>query len=157
MQFLMIRKSFYIILSFSIWIALCEVLYPQSFNPKGQFKEQKLTGDVPRVIFSKIEEGFAFRDINKFSQNISSQTYLSLPNGITGYYSATQVFYILQDFSRIYKPVSFRFLTINDRTDNPYASGYYRYESKGVRGTAQVYISLKLFGNSWKISQITIN
>ncbi|MGE5401037.1 MAG: DUF4783 domain-containing protein [Ignavibacteriales bacterium] len=131
--------------------------YPQSFNSKGHVKEQKPVGDSPKVIFSKIEEGIALRKVETFAESLGSQTYLSLSNGITGYFSSAHVFYILQDFFRIYKPINFRFLTMNDRTENPYASGSYKFESKGIRGTAQVYISLKLIGNSWKISQITIN
>jgi hypothetical protein len=113
--------------------------------------------DSPKSIFLKVEEGLAFGEIEKFSSSLSSQTYLSLSNGVTGYYSPNQAFYVLQDYINIYKPVSFRFITMYDKTDNPYASGYYKFESKGIRGTAQVYIALKLIGNNWKISQITIN
>ncbi|MDP4174834.1 MAG: DUF4783 domain-containing protein [Bacteroidota bacterium] len=122
-----------------------------------QFKEQKPALELPKHIFNKIEEGITLKEIDKFSQFFSSQTYLSLPNTAPNYYSSNQVFYILQDYFRIYKPVNFRFLTINEKSDNPYASGYYKFEFRGIRGTAQIYIALKLVGNTWKISQITIN
>lgn len=137
------------------FILLSGVVFSQT--SRMQFKEQKPPLDLPKNIFNKIEEGISLKEIDKFSQFFSSQTYLSLPGSPANYYSSNQVFYILQDYFRIYKPINFRFLTVNEKSDNPYASGYYRFESKGIRGTAQIYIALKLVGNSWKISQITIN
>ncbi|MEI7811214.1 MAG: DUF4783 domain-containing protein [Ignavibacteria bacterium] len=120
-------------------------------------KAQQPVTESPGRIFNRIEEGISFREIEKFSRFFGAQTYLSLTNGNPGYYSPNQVFYILQDYFRIFKPVNFRFITMSDNTDTPYASGYYKYESKGIRGTARIYISLKLTGNNWIISQITIN
>lgn len=138
-------------------IALNAMLFAQFQQQKMQLKEQKPALEIPKSIFGKIEEGIAVRDLDKFSKFFGAQTYLSIPNRNPGYYSSDQVFYILQDYFRIFKPVSFRFLIISEKSDNPYASGYYKFESKGIRGTAQVYISLKQAGGNWKISQITIN
>lgn len=130
--------------------------FSQSLNHKIQSKlnQQK---DTPEEIFLKIEEGFNLGDVEKFSDFFSSQTYASLANGTSGYYSSNQFYYILQNYFSIYKPINFRIVNSNTESDNPYTSGYYKYESKGVRGTAMVFVSLKLFGSHWKISQITIN
>lgn len=132
------------------------VVYPQSLNNKIQSRlnQQK---DTPEEIFSRIEEGFSLGDVEKFSEFFSSQTYASLASGVSGYYSSNQFYYILQNYFSIYKPISFRAVNSNSNIDNPYISGYYKFESKGIRGTAMVFISLKLFGSHWKISQITIN
>lgn len=151
------QKLSYILLFFAHFIFLNFVSKPVVSYNDSNYKNLNHFFDTPKSIFMKLEEGLSFGEAEKFSGCLSSQTYLSLSNGITGYYSPNQAFYVLQDYFNIYKPVNFRFLSMNDNSDNPYASGYYKFESKGVRGTAQVYVSLKLIGNNWKISQITIN
>jgi hypothetical protein len=120
-------------------------------------KFEKYDNDSPNYILRKVEEGFNNGDVEKFAKYFSSQTYASLSNGISGYYSPNQFFYIIQNYFNIYKPIGFRFIVVNDSTENPYASGLYKYESGGIRGNSQVFISLKIIGNDWKISQITIN
>jgi hypothetical protein len=129
--------------------------FPQVKNHKNNF--EKIEIDSPKNIFQKVEEGFNNGDVEKFAKYFYSQTYASLSNGVTGYYSPNQFFYIIQNYFNIYKPIGFRFIVLNDSTENPYASGFYKYEAKGIRGNAQVFISLKIIGNDWKISQITIN
>lgn len=129
--------------------------FPQIRNHKHQF--EKYDSDSPKSILSKVEEGFNNGDVEKFAKYFCSQTYASLSNGVSGYYSPNQFFYIIQNYFNIYKPIGFRFIVVNDSTENPYASGLYKYESGGIRGNSQVFISLKIIGNDWKISQITIN
>jgi hypothetical protein len=130
-------------------------IFPQSKN--NIYNLDKLENDSPKKILLKVEEGFNSGNVEEFAKFFSSQTYASLSNGISGYYSPNQFFYILQNYFSIYKPINFRFIVLNDKAENPYASGLYKYESKGMRGNAQVFISLKVIGNDWKISQITIN
>jgi hypothetical protein len=130
-----------------------------SFSQVNEHKHhfERYDNDSPKSILSKVEEGFNNGDVEKFAKYFSSQTYASLSNGISGYYSPNQFFYIIQNYFSIYKPIGFRFIVVNDSTENPYASGLYKYESRGIRGNSQVFISLKIIGNDWKISQITIN
>jgi hypothetical protein len=118
---------------------------------------ERYDNDSPKIILRKVEEGFNNGDVEKFAKYFSSQTYASLSNGISGYYSPNQFFYIIQNYFNIYKPIGFRFIVVNDSSENPYASGLYKYDSGGIRGNSQVFISLKIIGNDWKISQITIN
>ncbi len=143
-----INKAIFIFILFLILQLSQQITFAQS---------AKFRSDNPKTVFAKIEEGITFGEVEKFSGSLSSQTYLSLSNGVTGYYSANQAFYILQDFFNIYKPVSFRFISQNEDAEFPYASGYLRYESKGIRSNAQVYIALKQIGANWKITQVTIN
>jgi len=128
-----------------------------SAQDKGEVFHQKIDGESPKAIFAKIEEGFNSGDVEKFAKFFSSQTYASLKDGVSGYYSPNQFFFILQNYFGVYKPINFRFVTSNDKSDNPYAAGYFKYEAKGIRKSSQVYISLKVIGNSWKISHISIN
>lgn len=96
-------------------------------------------------------------DVSKFSSFFSDRTYISLANGTAGYYSSNQAYYVLQDFLLYYKPSNFRITHQVTDSENPFASGEMKYFSNGMRGTAQVYVSLKNDNGNWRISQITIN
>jgi hypothetical protein len=110
-----------------------------------------------KAIFKEIEGGIAAGEVEKFSSYFSSQTYLSLSNGTSGYFSANQAFYVLQDYFKIHRTSSFRFVTIYEDGDVPFATGVYNHELRGRRSSAQVFVSLTLNNGSWKISQITFN
>jgi hypothetical protein len=110
-----------------------------------------------QVILKQLESAISQGDVSALSSYFGSQVYLSLSNGIRGYYSSNQAYYVLEDFFRIYNVTSFRFDNINPDENNPYATGVYNFEFKGKRNSAQVYISIKKTGSSWKITQITIN
>lgn len=110
-----------------------------------------------KSVFKEIEEGISEGDVDKFSSYLSAQTYLSLSNGASGYYSANQAFYVLQDFFKINKISSFRFSSMYEEGDTPFATGTYTHEYRGRKNTAQVFISLKFQSNGWKITQITFN
>lgn len=110
-----------------------------------------------QAIFKQIEYGIAKGDVSVLFPYLDSQTYLSLSNGIRGYYSANQAYYVLEDFFRIYNVTSFRFDNIRADESSPYATGVYYFDFKGKRNNVQAYIAVKKTGNSWKISQITIN
>ncbi|MBN1216316.1 MAG: DUF4783 domain-containing protein, partial [Candidatus Lokiarchaeota archaeon] len=107
-------------------------------------------------IFSQLEKGLNNGVVSEFSQYFYNDTYISLANGITGYYTANQSFYILQDFLSLYVPFKFSFSNISTDINSPFATGSFKYDYKGVRSTARVFISLKSFGDKWHITQITI-
>jgi hypothetical protein len=146
------KKSFYIILSL-LCLTLLSSTYAQNFNPKAQNQKQSESHKV----FSEISNGIANQDVESIARYFSTQTYLSLSNGISGYYSSNQAYYVLEDFFKIYRVTAFRFDNIQSDSNNPYATGEYQFEYRGKRDIAQVYISLKKTGKNWKISQITIN
>ncbi len=146
------KKSFYILLSL-LCLNLFTTAYPQNFNPTVKNQKQSES----HRIFSEISEGIANRDVGSIARYFSSQTYLSLSNGISGYYSSNQAYYVLEDFFKIYRVTAFRFDNIQSDSNNPYATGEYQFEYRGKRDMAQVYIALKKTGKNWKITQITIN
>lgn len=141
------RKSEQIVII--ILIALFSVGFT-SHSVLEKSKDEKL-----EVVFSEIEKGFSGGNVSTFSQYLSSQNYLSLSNGVRGYYSANQSFYILQEYFKLHRPISFRFSSKSEGK-NPYATGFLTYELRGRRENAQVFIALESSGGSWKISQITI-
>lgn len=106
-------------------------------------------------VFSSIEKGMGNGDISGFSEYFSNQAYLSLSGGYSGYCSASQAYYILQNYLKLHQPVQFKFSSVNTG-NNPFSTGVYTYEMKNKRGTSQVFISLKFSNNKWFITQFTI-
>jgi len=130
--------------------------FPQDSNFLNKLDKRHQL-NTSQNIFNEIELGISSGNVSAISRFFSSQTYFSLSNGINGYYSSNQAYYVLEDFFKIYKVMLFRFQNVQADDNNPYATGLYNFEFRGKRSTAQVYISLKKAGNNWKITQITIN
>jgi hypothetical protein len=137
-----------------ISLADCVIQAQDNKISKSDNNSQKNSAEV---VLTEIENGIAKGNISAIFKHLSPQTYFSLSNGIRGYYSSNQAYYILEDFFKIYHVISFRFHSIQSDEENPYATGICLYEYKGKRETAQVYVSLKNTGKSWKIIQITFN
>lgn len=146
------KKSFYIVLSL-LCLNFINSAFPQNFDAKPKDSTQSEC----RKVFTDISDGIANQDVESIARYFSPQTYLSLSNGISGYYSSNQAYYVLEDFFKIYRVTAFRFNNIQADSNNPYATGEYQFEYRGKRDLAQVYIALKKTGKNWKITQITIN
>jgi len=110
-----------------------------------------------KIIFDEIENGLSNGRPSSISDYLSAQTYLSLTNGVNGYYSSNQAYYILEDFFKLYRVIVFNLQNIRADVISPYATGTYSFNYRGKKGTARVFISLTKSGNNWKISQLTIN
>ncbi|MFC2103098.1 DUF4783 domain-containing protein [Bacteroidota bacterium] len=108
-------------------------------------------------ILDTVELAIANSQPEDISPYLYVQTYLSFLSGVTGYYSSNQAYYILENFFKEYKVASFKFENIKLNTLTPFATGTYYYDFNGNRGEAKVYITLKLTGTTWKITQIDIN
>lgn len=108
-------------------------------------------------IFLRIEDGISSASVDKFSNYFHSRNYLSLKDGAAGYFSNNQAYYVIKDFLSVHQPVGFKLTNIVTDSTSPFAAGTLRYYSKGIRGTAMVFISLQWIDNQWRISQITIN
>lgn len=108
-------------------------------------------------IFVKFESGMNTGAVKEFSLFFDVETYISLENGVSSYFSQNQSYYVLKEFLSSYKPIRFKLIRINESTDMPFAVGQFTYSLRGMRATSQVFVSLKKTGSVWKISQITIN
>ncbi len=129
-----------------------------ALNSAGQnILAQESKSREAQKVFLRIEEGINSAAVDKFSNYFSAKNYFSFNSGTTGYYSANQSYYVIKDFLSIYQPISFKLTNIVTDTATPFASGNLRYNNKGVRGNAIVFISLQMTDNQWRISQITIN
>jgi hypothetical protein len=108
-------------------------------------------------VVKKIQDAIVNKDISTLVDHLSSQTYFNLPNGISGYYSSNQAYFVLEDFLKTYRVTSFNFDEINTKNNTPFATGTYDYDFKGNRNSAHIYLQLRNTGKSWRITQITIN
>ncbi len=148
----MMKATFYIIIS----LFFCLIIFPQQ-NDLLPKKDKSLKNQNEAEIFHDLEDKIREGNIVGISKYFGQQTYFSLSNGISGYYSANQAYYVLEDFFKLYKVTSFKFDHIKTDKNNSYATGKYGYDNKGKRSVAQVYISVKKVGNNWNITQLTIN
>jgi len=126
------------------------------FAKQNIFAQESKSKEAQKI-FLRIEEGINTGAVDKFSNYFSAKNYFSFNGGTTGYYSANQSYYVIKDFLSIYQTISFKLTNIVTDTATPFASGNLRYNNKGIRGNAIVFISLQLIDNNWRISQITIN
>ena len=146
------KKYFYIF----ILLLPLTVLFSQTSNLTGKTETKKNTPQE-ELIFKEIESGIKDANVEKISKYFGQQTYFSFSNGINGYYSSNQAFYVVEDFFKLYRVTSFKLDHIKSDNNHSYATGKYNYDNKGQRSTAQVYISLKKIGANWIITQFTIN
>lgn len=128
----------------------------QKYPIKNDFKSNS-QNSAGYDILNEVETGISQAELSEISPYLSSNVYLSFLNGISGYYSSNQAYYILEDFFNEYKAISFKFENININTTIPFAKGTYYYEHKGNRLEAKVYLTMKLAGKSWQITQISID
>ena len=112
-------------------------------------------GDYRRV-FTSVQEGISSGSVGPFSQHMAQQVYVNLRGGESGYYSANEAYYLLENYFKSRRPVKFNFSTVGESESNPYATGSVGFNLKGSRVYAQVYVSLSFVGNRWVISQINI-
>ena len=150
---LKVLKKILFLLTFSFLTWSVSGQEAKFFNKLDSNQRQIITKNV----FDEIESGISSGKASSISSFLSRQTYLSLSNGVNGYYSSNQAYYILQDFFKIYRVISFKLQSIKTDENVPYATGVYYFDLRGKRGTSRVYVSLSKSGNNWKISQLTIN
>lgn len=140
-------KRMYVLFNF---LLLLFVMYSQM---QGQEKHNS----EAQKIFSRFEEGMTTGAVDKFSKYFSYRTYLSFTQGVNGYYSFDQSYYVVKDFLSINLPVSFSLTNVITDTSSPFAFGTLKYIKNGIRGSASVFISIQFTNKKWQISQVTIN
>lgn len=128
-----------------------------NWTKNSENREQDIQNRRSKEVFDEIGNAINEKDISTLSRHLRSQTYLNLPNGISGYYSANQAYFVLEDFLKKYRVLSFEFDEINTSTINPYATGIYKYDLNGRRKSVHLYIQLRESSNNWSITQITTN
>jgi hypothetical protein len=144
------KKIYYILLF--LLIAGVVPFYSQS-----QEKDARSYKESCRPILDEIGRGMSSGKISSISYLLSSQIYLNLSNGVSGYYSSNQAYYVIQEFLKTHQVISLKINDIQEDEENVYATGVYSSLVQGKRESSQIYISLKRSSKKWKITQITIN
>ena len=121
-------------------------------DSKDSVRHEQVVGVV-----KKIQDAIVNKNVGTLVDHLSSQTYFNLPNGISGYYSSNQAYFVWEDFLKTYRVTSFNFDEINSNNNTPFATGNYDYYLKGKRNSAHIYLQLRNKGKKWRITQITIN
>ena len=143
------------LLSLIIILLSTQVLIAQNNELKQNLNSNSLSSSAYGLL-DDIEKGISETETSEISTYLASQVYLSFVNGISGYYSSNQAYYVIEEFLKEYKVISFRFNKFKLNTTAPYAIGTYYYEHKGNRSEAKVYVTLKFTSKSWQITQISI-
>jgi hypothetical protein len=109
-----------------------------------------------REVFDDVQRGISQCNVAMFSPHLYSQVRVTLHGGETGLYSANQAYYLIQNFLRDRKPVSFSFSTYGESDGIPYGTGNASFTYQGVRRHAQIYVALAPAGRTWVITHINI-
>lgn len=109
-----------------------------------------------RDLFAVIEKSLNNGNISALTPYLAPQVQVNIRGGESGYYSASQAYYLLENYFRSRKVLGFGFSTIGESDSNPYATGGANLNFKGTRELAQVYVSLSRSGQQWRITQINI-
>lgn len=150
-------KTFILFAVISFFVSGSSYLFAQHNNLQQNLNTDSKKVNIQSVTFNDIEKGIVNNDVKKISQYFSPQPYISLVNGVNGYYSSNQAYYILEDFFNSFKIVSFKMEETKTEGTVSYGKGDYYFEKKGRREIAHLYITLSKSGNKWYITQISIN
>ncbi|OLD67944.1 MAG: hypothetical protein AUI33_09995 [Ignavibacteria bacterium 13_1_40CM_2_61_4] len=107
-------------------------------------------------IFKDIQEGIRKSDLNAYSRHFARQVYLNLPGREGGYFSENQASYILKDYFKQQRPLSFKFSTMSEQENTPYATGGGTFFHRGNAEIFQVYVALKKSDDRWTIAQFSV-
>jgi hypothetical protein len=107
-------------------------------------------------LFGAVQQGLASGSAGAFSGHFAPQVYVNLRGGESGYYSANQAHYVLENYFKTRRLVNVKFSTIGESDAAPYATGSATFVERGTRSLAQVYVSLTRSGDRWIITQINI-
>ena len=138
-----------------IFLFAAQIFVAQENQLKQNLNSNSLNSAAVGLL-DDIEKGISDTKTSNISPYLSSQVYLSFLNGISGYYSSNQAYYVIEKFLKEYKVISFRFNKLKLNTTAPFAIGTYYYEHKGNRSEAKVFVTLKFTSKYWQITQISI-
>lgn len=109
-----------------------------------------------RILFEEIQHGFEVGKVSVFSPFLGLQVQVLLKGEESGYFSSSHAYYILENFLKPRKVVSFEFTAVGEAEDMPYATGRAVFSNKGTREVAQVYVALMKSAEKWVITEINI-
>ena len=145
-----------ILIFLALIVSLSNIVFAQNERNIPKKNDAALLDSFNNALAS-IEQGIKIGKVSELSHFVDNQIYLNLSNGITGYYSSNQAYYVLADFFKSHRMISIDFDNSLANISNPIAIGNCQYLSDDKQESGQLYISLKFINNKWKLTQITIN
>lgn len=128
-----------------------------SVSGPASFAQDIPTGSKDfRVVFEEIQHGFEISKISVFSPYLGLKVQVSLKGEESGYFSSNHAYYILENFLKPRKVISFEFTAVGESEAMPYATGIAVFTHKGSREVAQVYVALMKSAEKWVITEINI-
>ncbi len=109
-----------------------------------------------RKLFGLIEQGIENSSLSSASAHFAEQVFVTMSEGESGYYSASQTVSMLQRYLSSRNSLSFQFSRYSDAGTTPYATGRLSFNARGRRESAQIYVSLRFQRSKWVISQFNI-
>lgn len=109
-----------------------------------------------RKLFNVVQKSLNSGNVSTLAQHLAPQVQVNFRGAESGYYSASQAYYLLENYFRSRKILGFEFSTIGESDSNPYATGGASFNFRGSREYAQIYVSLSRSGRRWLITQINI-
>lgn len=141
-------------IAFSLAILLgCGRLPAQKLR-SSPVQERNTPATAP--IFREIQAGLRSGDVGSFSRYLAKQVYLNLSDVESGFFSDNQASYILKDYFKARRIVSFKFSTISEVEGTPFATGGGTYLRRGNSEILQVYVAMKKSGDRWVIAQFSV-
>jgi len=123
----------------------------RSAAPEGSGSDSAVS-----AIFGEIQAGLRSGDVTAFSRFLAKQVYLNLYDIESGFFSDNQALYILKDYFKSRRILSFRFSTISEVEGTPFATGGGTYLHRGNPEILQVYVAMKKSGDRWVITQFSV-
>ncbi|HPN39304.1 MAG TPA: DUF4783 domain-containing protein [Melioribacteraceae bacterium] len=113
--------------------------------------------DDLKTVLKQIEKGFTNNKVDLFSNYFSDNCYLSLNNGLSGYYTSNQAYYIFEKYFIKYKITEFITTDYGHGDFNIMIEATIKYNLEGTVYKGQVLITLKNINNKLLITQIFIS
>jgi hypothetical protein len=126
------------------------------FFAAGQ--EQKNTDKTAQreKVIRDVETGILQNDVKSFSRYFDKNIYITLREGETGYFSANQAVYVLQNYFESHRFLRFTFSTVNIADTPLYATGGGIFISKGSQENVQIYITVSNVRGGYVITQFCV-
>jgi Domain of unknown function (DUF4783) len=135
-------------------IALSSVVFAFSTICQEQKGGDK-SGEREKII-RDVETGIVKNDVKSFTRYFDKNIYITLREGETGYFSANQAVYVLQNYFESHRFLRFTFSKVNV-TDVPlYATGGGTFLSKGSQEQVQIYITVSHVKSGYVITQFCV-
>jgi uncharacterized protein DUF4783 len=129
---------------------------PASAQGLREAPESERNKPPPSEIFGELQGNLLSGEATAFSEHLGKQVYLNLSDRESGFFSQNQALYILKDYLKARRIISFKFTTISEVEGTPFATGGGTYLHRGNPEILQIYVSLKKSGDRWVIAQFSV-